>query len=725
MSSSAQLRLAFVVLLFASGCFKVDIENGSLRCALDGKCPTGYACATDGVCWKNGTGPNSGADLAGADLTSGGAVDLLGADLTGGGADGGGGSDGGAGNKQNGDACGANGECVSGFCVDGFCCNTACDGSCVACNLTGAHGACSVLADGEPPRAGHASCGPDAKSTCQRDGACDGQGACRLWDDSTECKPSSCDPGTNTGTNASRCDGAGTCVTPNSVVCTPFACNSTNTACNATCNGIGDCKAPATCVSMSCGTKPDGASCSSSTECTNGHCVDGTCCNSECNGKCQACDLPTALGVCSQVTSGQPHGTRGDCAGKGTTCGGTCTASSAMACTFPGAAASCGMQSCSAGTQTNQGSCNGAGACSAGGTTPCGNYKCNGAGTMCITSCTADTDCASARYCNADATCKTTKPNGRMCSGSTECTSGNCIDGYCCDTSCAGNCGACNLPGSLGTCKAIASGATPVGSRSCPGTNLNCAGFCNGSSLACQFPSVADSCVTGSCTPGNATTAATAIPPRKCDGAGNCSAAGASLSCGAYQCNSGNTACRTTCSDNVHCTTLGGDGAATCNTTTMTCACFAAGTAVQTPDGARAIETFAAGDEVLAFDVRDGKLVTKKVVALEVKHAPGLVRLAFGGETITTTPDHYFWVDGTQWVRAVELRIGDAMRKPSGERSILGAIESLPLPPGGDDRVYNLLVEDVETYFVGTSPILTHSCTTLSFSAHARPPETP
>jgi hypothetical protein len=44
------------------------------------------------------------------------------------------------------------------------------------------------------------------------------------------------------------------------------------------------------------------------------------------------------------------------------------------------------------------------------------------------------------------------KDDGETCSLGTECSSDNCVDGYCCDTTCASSCQACNVTASLGTC---------------------------------------------------------------------------------------------------------------------------------------------------------------------------------------------------------------------------------------------------------------------------------
>jgi hypothetical protein len=43
----------------------------------------------------------------------------------------------------NGEACGAGSACSSGFCVSGVCCNTACAGTCLACDVAGSVGTCA------------------------------------------------------------------------------------------------------------------------------------------------------------------------------------------------------------------------------------------------------------------------------------------------------------------------------------------------------------------------------------------------------------------------------------------------------------------------------------------------------------------------------------------------------------------------------------------------------
>ena len=50
-----------------------------------------------------------------------------------------------------GEPCSDNSECASNYCVDGVCCDTACDGICEACNLSGWEGTCTYIPAGQDP----------------------------------------------------------------------------------------------------------------------------------------------------------------------------------------------------------------------------------------------------------------------------------------------------------------------------------------------------------------------------------------------------------------------------------------------------------------------------------------------------------------------------------------------------------------------------------------------
>src|SRR5207237_779889 len=101
------------------------------------------------------------------------------------------------------------------------------------------------------------------------------------------------------------------------------------------------------------------------------------------------------------------------------------------------------------------------------------------------------------------------------CGGDNECASGNCVDGFCCDRACGGQCEACDIAGNVGTCSA-ATGA-PHGARgACASDGTLCGGSCDGIHPAsCTYPGDSTSCRAPSCTAGTATLA------EGCDGAGS------------------------------------------------------------------------------------------------------------------------------------------------------------------------------------------------------------
>ncbi len=69
---------------------------------------------------------------------------------------------------------------------------------------------------------------------------------------------------------------------------------------------------------------------------------------------------------------------------------------------------------------------------------------------------------------------------GVPCTGNAECLAGACVDGVCCDTSCRGQCQACDVVGKVGTCSPV-SGSAPHGARmACPAPSHVCdAGACS------------------------------------------------------------------------------------------------------------------------------------------------------------------------------------------------------------------------------------------------------
>jgi len=77
-------------------------------------------------------------------------------------------------------------------------------------------------------------------------------------------------------------------------------------------------------------------------------------------------------------------------------------------------------------------------------------------------------------------------PDGTPCDGLTVCGSGDCVDGYCCDSPCLGRCVRCDAPGSEGRCTPLADGTACPDGNACNGEETCLEGSCTaGVDLAC------------------------------------------------------------------------------------------------------------------------------------------------------------------------------------------------------------------------------------------------
>lgn len=119
----------------------------------------------------------------------------------------------------------------------------------------------------------------------------------------------------------------------------------------------------------------------------------------------------------------------------------------------------------------------------------------------------------------------------------------------CCNKACDGTCVACTaaLTGaSDGTCANILAGK-PAPAGQCPVTPCGNDGNCSGG--ACEEVLAGTACGTGTCSEGT-------MAAGTCN-AGVCDPTGGSMSCGAYNCNDGGTACLDSCSADTDCSSSG------------------------------------------------------------------------------------------------------------------------------------------------------------------------
>jgi Pretoxin HINT domain len=85
-----------------------------------------------------------------------------------------------------------------------------------------------------------------------------------------------------------------------------------------------------------------------------------------------------------------------------------------------------------------------------------------------------------------------------------------------------------------------------------------------------------------------------------------------------------------------------------------------------------------------------------------IKHKGfAVLDVTFGGQTVTTSPDHLFWSASREaWVPVGSMRPGELLRSVEGSVTPVEAISS---PRHGFIELYNMEVEELHTYFVGAS----------------------
>jgi MYXO-CTERM domain-containing protein len=173
--------------------------------------------------------------------------------------------------------------------------------------------------------------------------------------------------------------------------------------------------------------------CTEDDQCDSGFCVDGVCCDGPCTGQCQACNLGSKAGTCSNVGTPDapvtPLGNRTPCEGQagaggagGATssgpnlCAGACDGSNGNACVVPAAdtVVDVACSSFGATTTITTSTCDGDGnTTSTPDTDVCKGYPCADA-TSCTDSCTTNDDCAEDFLC-IDSKCE--ELTGPTCDG--------------------------------------------------------------------------------------------------------------------------------------------------------------------------------------------------------------------------------------------------------------------------------------------------------------------
>jgi hypothetical protein len=150
--------------------------------------------------------------------------------------------------KLPGTSCTTSAECGSDACVDGVCCDRACTGQCEACDGVGSSGTCTAVVGA--PHGARAACVAGTADVCVGR-ACDGKNAlaCNGFvGKEATCHTASC--AGSTFTPAATCNGMGSCGSPPSGTCAPYACDTNG--CRTSCATDADCALGNACTASSC-----------------------------------------------------------------------------------------------------------------------------------------------------------------------------------------------------------------------------------------------------------------------------------------------------------------------------------------------------------------------------------------------------------------------------------------------------------------------------------------
>ncbi|MFD2331291.1 polymorphic toxin-type HINT domain-containing protein [Cohnella sp. GCM10020058] len=135
------------------------------------------------------------------------------------------------------------------------------------------------------------------------------------------------------------------------------------------------------------------------------------------------------------------------------------------------------------------------------------------------------------------------------------------------------------------------------------------------------------------------------------------------------------------------------------------CNCFVAGTKVQTDEGEKNIEDIQVGDRVLSKDEATGEVAYKEVTATFNHETDEIYNIQVGAQTIESTFNHPFYVDGKGWTFVKDLQAGDLLVQSDGHTLKIDSIEL----EQKHVTVYNMTVDEFHTYFVSDLGIWVHN----------------
>ncbi len=136
--------------------------------------------------------------------------------------------------------------------------------------------------------------------------------------------------------------------------------------------------------------------------------------------------------------------------------------------------------------------------------------------------------------------------------------------------------------------------------------------------------------------------------------------------------------------------------------------CFTGDTLICTDKGYRPIKEIRKGDDIYSRNEKTKETGLKKVTNLFKSVANTIHKIWLDGkERIKTTAYHPIFVKGKGWVNAINLQEGNEIETMEGAAQITRIEKTRHEDPVD---VYNLQVEEWETYFVSESQAFVHNC---------------
>jgi hypothetical protein len=133
--------------------------------------------------------------------------------------------------------------------------------------------------------------------------------------------------------------------------------------------------------------------------------------------------------------------------------------------------------------------------------------------------------------------------------------------------------------------------------------------------------------------------------------------------------------------------------------------CFAPGTLVWKQSGPTPIERIRVGDMVLSQHPTTGELGYRPVLEATVGPLVPVLRVKLQDDEFISTLGHRFWVDGSGWAMAKELRL------PTSLHTLQGSTKVEEVAPAEEMECHNLVVDEFHTFVIGKSQLLVHDKT--------------